>query len=897
MDTSQIEKGLQRLFDQEQQRIVFWYDAEGEFEDMQSSLEIAGVFHLRLDQIGALEVKIRLEQEDPAGRYLLYTPNPEPSLEEDWLLDIRLYSRCFYADRVSIWCDELGLKHQALRRYLSSRKAFLKSQHRVNSLKQLIDANDQEDQLDLKILTVLTRSEKVEINAILIKILSGFCDQESDSFAKMPDAWNEIEKFALDKVFWKLIEQQFGYSEEFPALKNLLIRLLVSDFVYHYETREKSASFSSASPLKAAPDPLVSLRSLMLPEGNPSNNAVICLSEWRDRLNYFNSYENLSGLIAKELRMNEILQAIDGDLLLKVMTFEIVEQRIISSLRDQLIEEESVSAKNIKASIAQRRDGHWANPALANQEDSLQNRYSHIYDALASATDLFSLRQKYQNGFSYTTAEEMYQAYTDEIFRFDQHYRLFNDPENTAILQDDDLKSLKHAVEDCYSNWYITHLALEWGKFISAEHKNPLKDASLLKSWKLTGVKNQQNFFEDNVESILKKAPNTKVYVIISDAFRYEAAEELTKVLNLKKRTHADLKSQLGVLPSYTALGMAALLPHKNLSYLAKSSAEVAVNGISTNSLKQRAKILADEEGLVVKATELMDLKTQGGRDFVKGARVIYVYHDEIDAIGDKQATEDKTFQAVKNTIKTLTELVNYIVNTLNGTNIFITADHGFIYQESFLDPQDKSKLDEKPTGTLEAKKRYLLGIDLPEHPLAWHGNTKKTAGADGGMEFWIPKGANRFHFVGGSRFVHGGAMLQEIVVPVITIKALRGKEIEKNASKKVGISLLGTHHKVVTNQHRLEFVQTEAVSNTVLARTLLIGLWDRDQLISDEKTVTFSSKSTSMDDRKESVKLLLKSGQYQKNRDYHFIMRDAETKVEYHRVSVVIAIAFARDF
>ena len=31
-------------------------------------------------------------------------------------------------------------------------------------------------------------------------------------------------------------------------------------------------------------------------------------------------------------------------------------------------------------------------------------------------------------------------------------------------------------------------------------------------------------------------------------------------------------------------------------------------------------------------------------------------------------------------------------------------------------------------------------------------------------MEFWIPKAAQRFHFTGGARFIHGGAMLQEIV-------------------------------------------------------------------------------------------------------------------------------------
>ena len=33
-----------------------------------------------------------------------------------------------------------------------------------------------------------------------------------------------------------------------------------------------------------------------------------------------------------------------------------------------------------------------------------------------------------------------------------------------------------------------------------------------------------------------------------------------------------------------------------------------------------------------------------------------------------------------------------------------------------------------------------------------------------------VPKGASRFHFAGGARFVHGSAMPQEVVVPVITV-------------------------------------------------------------------------------------------------------------------------------
>ena len=41
-----------------------------------------GVTTLRLDQVGALEVKIRLERDDPTGKFLLYSPDRGARLRE-----------------------------------------------------------------------------------------------------------------------------------------------------------------------------------------------------------------------------------------------------------------------------------------------------------------------------------------------------------------------------------------------------------------------------------------------------------------------------------------------------------------------------------------------------------------------------------------------------------------------------------------------------------------------------------------------------------------------------------------------------------------------------------------------------------------------------------------------
>jgi hypothetical protein len=161
-------------------------------------------------------------------------------------------------------------------------------------------------------------------------------------------------------------------------------------------------------------------------------------------------------------------------------------------------------------------------------------------------------------------------------------------------------------------------------------------------------------------------------------------------------------------------------------------------------------------------------------------------------------------------------------------------------------------------------------------------------------MDFWVPKGAARFHFAGGARFVHGSAMPQEIVIPVIT---LRESENQSARTRAVEFSLLGSSNKVVTNKQRFEFIQTEPVSERVLARSVLVSLRDGEAMISDEQSVTFDSSSGLMDERKRSVILTIKSGQYDKSNDHFLIARDSQTRVEVMRIPLKVDLAFANDF
>ena len=874
MNITQVKETLERIFREKKKRIVFWYDAEKEFEDMLSSIQLDDVAILRLDEHGALELKIKLETEDTLGKYILYAPYAEPAPEKDWLFDIRLYSYTFHADPASILLKALNLEHHSLRPYLKDRKVFFRSQDRLNRLKKWISADDREDDIDLKILAVITRSDQPEPFSVLMSLFVTFCRHGKYSEDEPSKPWGEMEKFGLKPAFWKILAGTFGYvNEDSPNLSDFLLRVFVTDL---------------SIGLKIDLPP--SLSHFVIQGSSQSINCTVFLSQWHSNTGYFKYYNLISNAIGKKIKIDEVLMTLDFESLLEVMTFEAAERRIISAIRDRIGKDPEKDYQAINEIIKRRLDGYWATTILG--EDSQANLYQTVYKAMEAAIQLFELRRKYDAGFSYASAEDMFKAYTEELFCFDQHYRQFHELADRANMAGwDVLKSLRINVENCYSGWYMDQVALKWGDFL--EHG---ETDSLMHKWQLSSVTNQYGFFDTYIDPILRQGSRNRVFVVISDAFRFEAAEELTQKINGKYRLKAELEPMLGILPGYTALGMAALLPHKMLSFKDNPNAEVVVDEKPCGSLDQRAAILQNHSGTAIKADSLLSMSKDGGREFVKPHRVIYVYHDKIDAIGDKAVSESNTFEAVRNTIDDLYALVSFIINSLNGTRIIITADHGFIYQEKAPEPIDKSTLEINPENTVKTHKRFILGKSLDPHDNAFWGTTNATCHADSNLEFLLPKATNRYNFVGGARFFHGGAMLQEIVIPVVTVTEMKGKHLEKSEVRQVGVSLLGSYKKLVTNRPIYKLIQTDPVSERMNPITLKVSLRDGNDLISNEETVTFDSSSSSMEERQKSVKLTLMGGSYDNKKEYYLVMRNVDD-TEYDRIPIIIDIAFTNDF
>ena len=228
-----------------------------------------------------------------------------------------------------------------------------------------------------------------------------------------------------------------------------------------------------------------------------------------------------------------------------------------------------------------------------------------------------------------------------------------------------------------------------------------------------------------------------------------------------------------------------------------------------------------------------------------------------------------------------------------------MTADHGFLFQLSGPSEAQKNAIKVKPAGTAVAKKRYLIGVGLGDNAGAISGTVGATARSTCEMEFWIPKGINRFHFVGGSRFVHGGAMPQEICVPLLEVRYARGegKGREKTRISKVGLAPLFHSTRITTSRHRFTVTQTEAVTARRHAVSVKIALFDGDRQISNGEVVAFESADADMNTWKKDVWLTLANQTFDPKKTYHLIVRDTEDQLEAIRAPVTISLAIENDF
>lgn len=872
MKAEQVDQALHQKFVTEGERLVFWHDPNSEFEDYAEgdlAGDIADVQVLNVAAMGGLSAKLRIEREDAAGKYLIYTKGEIPLAEEDWLLDIRIYSAQFHADVASLWLQELGLASLSLREHLKARAVFLGSQERRKKLSRLVSADDDAAALDLKMMAVVAGSTVASPFHVLRAICHGHEEGGRFDLSEPPEVMTTLKKMGLLPRFWDLMQREFGYAPDTPTVAGLLRGLFVSELFKQTDG--------------ATMDALAHHR---LPTAG-QGNAVVFLTQWRDSSGAAGSYDAAAAAVAGEQHVREPLAEYGLDVIRDVYTFWDAERLIVRGLKDRVLDErESVDVEAVRDLANERKAGHWL--AGPGSEAAERSAIADAYDAVVAAAELFALGEEHRHAFKFDTPGEVIAAYQASLHRFDRLYRRFCVKARPATGEGWDLlKTLAEEIERLYDQGFLQPLGIEWSRLL---------DDGFLDDWSLDGIGAQQDFYADHIRPHLAESERKRAFVIISDAFRYEAAAGLTKVLNGRFGLGAELSAMLGVLPSYTALGMASLLPHETISYSDKDA--VLADGNSTTGTEARSKQLATVGGAAWQAKDMSGLKADEARDKTRGTRIVYLYHNIVDATGDNPATEHLTFNAVSDCIEELAELVQLCVNTLGAGKVWVTADHGFLFRQTKPAEVDKNSLTHKPPGALRAKPRFMLGRDLGPTDAGHHGMTEVTASAAGGMEFWAPRAANLFHFGGGARFVHGGAMPQEVVIPLVTVTRLRGKRKEGSRSEKVSVQVLGSNHKITTPTYRFEVIQTEAIGERKKPLVVRAAVYDGAEPITSVETVTFDSSSDSIEERKESIRFELRSGRtYDKAAPYRLVLRDAESEAEVLSVPVVIDRSFDDDF
>ena len=152
----------------------------------------------------------------------------------------------------------------------------------------------------------------------------------------------------------------------------------------------------------------------------------------------------------------------------------------------------------------------------------------------------------------------------------------------------------------------------------------------------------------------------------------------------------ADIKVQMSVLPSYTKLGMAALLPHKQLTMT--DDYKIRIDDGNCEGVANRDQILKkyNPASACIQFDEVKDMNRDALRGLMTGKEVVYLYHNQIDARGDNAKTENEVFDACAEAINEIVNLIKRINGSANTHHFIITSDHGFIYKHDKLTESDK---------------------------------------------------------------------------------------------------------------------------------------------------------------------------------------------------------------
>ena len=543
MKASKIEKDLQALFSKElthnrRRHVVFWYDANGDFINEIEELHLDNVRIWKLTENNLFATKYELETADPHSHFLIYAKMPRPAPREDWLYLHYKNGMEYTNDKVTMIMREAGLEDDRLRPVFEKYAVFFRRQTRKDAFLSFSASIDSEEKVDLAVLAALVKSPFLSLDECVRSLLK-------EEVKEKNLLWEEVEKFGDAMAFWKLMERYYGYSLEertLPSLFLFFIATYLADQVGKEQLPESWQPYISSQPM----------------------NVIVFMNQWMNHAADRDVFNQLADRLASEINIESLVQQLQIDSIVQADVFRQFDEKVIAYLQDQLVHDVNQFAY-YKEMLMERRRLHW------------YEEYQAEYEAIENARWLLQFVQEKDGYLLEQSAYDFFQTYASDYYRADLFYRKFYTAFDRTERKER-LFPLREKVDNVYSNWFLKQLSVKW---------TDRQEKELTPKWMLDGIVQQNQFYKTYIQPII--AAGERVFVIVSDALRYEAAKELMDVLNNERKASAELQAMQGMVPSYTELGMASLLPHHTLEY---QDGHVVVDNIRAQGLENRMEIL-----------------------------------------------------------------------------------------------------------------------------------------------------------------------------------------------------------------------------------------------------------------------------------------------------------------
>lgn len=827
----------------EKRKIIVWYDYDKDFLDIIDGIEINNVKIHKLTDNNYFYTKYLLEEEDTESNYLIYTNFKEDD-ENNWLLDMFLYSESFYADKTSMIMRDLNIEDN-LRHEFTKYKKFFAAGKRCESFNKIVTSVSENKTLELGILATISKIKTLDFEEVVKAVLCEGMDEEENSI------YIEMKKYQVDKIFWMYCKLIYGFNLEDKSLRKLF-SFIVTTALSSYIREDK----------------LSTLKSYI---GNSKPNCIVFIDHWINHKTDSYTYICYADEYEQILEIPKIIGKLDIDDYKDVDILKIFDKEVIKYI--------------IFALENERQDyDYFINLINIRRTKNFYEDYKNIYEALLSYLEMAKLKLELKNVIMQKKANILVKYYSNTLYRFDYNYRKFY--LNYDVRPESEIMNrLKNLVENIYVNWYLSELSTTWNYELTEEY---------LSSWRIPEVLNQKDFYKEKVKKMLDSGD--KVFVIISDALRYEIGVELNDKFNSIVLDSSNIEPMVTSIPSITSVGMASLLPNKEITI--NDNGRVFVDGKDSSGIENRKLILRNnfENSIAVDFNNIPKNKIEFV-ETLKGYKLVYIYHNVVDATGDKANTENDTFIAAERAMQDILWLRDKITTWLGGINIFVTADHGFLYQRSPL--EESSKINKENIEIVDKNRRSIISKENRDVDGLFKFNLEYLSVENKGIYAYIPKSDIRFKTQGaGNKYVHGGATLQEAIVPVIFYKHKRSTYKNYKETKEVSLKLLNSRNKVTTEEFRLTFFQVEPVSAEVLAVTYDVYMVDADDnVISNKEKIIADNKIDRPEERNHIVGMKLKRQEYSKRETYRLIVRNLDKDVIVNEIPFIIDIAIQDDF